>query len=534
MAVVQISKIQLRRGQKNSQSGIPQLSSAEMAWAVDTQELFIGNGSVAEGAPYVGNTKVLTENDNILDLISGYRFASNDISIINSVLRSLQTKLDESVSVADYGAVGDGISDSVPAFEKAFTELFRNNDLKYRKVLLVPNGNYFFSRDLEIPSNAVIKGETEENVKLIFGANNIRLITEQGTGFSSFSSTDRPQNIKVYNLTISRTIGQTDLSGLRNGLFENVTFQGIFELETGVSSIETEPAAVFWNNISPTKGIVVTDLIFKNCTFQSNSISIKCLQRVSENTNVDFDNCKFFVNNTSVFVDGIVGQLTSWEFRNCVFEEIVNQAIKTTYGRNTLVKDCQFKNCGNGTNEPNNPVTSIISFGESTSNLVIDCFFDRPQAANIDKPRDTPVVTEVLNANLVKITNKISANIFKSDTFIPLTRVSVENKFTIINYFLRLGDHNRVGQLHLSVDEDLLSVSITDSYQYSAPTVDDVNNGGRIMTNFQFGAELVDTSAAGIDTVLITYQNNENVGGEGKITFDIAYGNTARTILPFA
>jgi hypothetical protein len=67
MAVVQISKIQQRRGQKLL-SGMPQLSSAELAWAVDTQELFIGNGSVTEGAPYVGNTRVLTEHDNILEL----------------------------------------------------------------------------------------------------------------------------------------------------------------------------------------------------------------------------------------------------------------------------------------------------------------------------------------------------------------------------------------------------------------------------------------------------------------------------------
>ena len=67
MAVVQISKIQIRRGKKNSDSGVPQLSSAELAWAVDTQELFIGNGSVEEGAPQVGNTKILTNNDNILE-----------------------------------------------------------------------------------------------------------------------------------------------------------------------------------------------------------------------------------------------------------------------------------------------------------------------------------------------------------------------------------------------------------------------------------------------------------------------------------
>ena len=61
MAVVQISRIQIRRGKKNAGTGLPQLASGEFGWAVDSQELFIGNGSVAEGAPYVGNTKLLSE-----------------------------------------------------------------------------------------------------------------------------------------------------------------------------------------------------------------------------------------------------------------------------------------------------------------------------------------------------------------------------------------------------------------------------------------------------------------------------------------
>jgi hypothetical protein len=140
MAVVQISKIQVRRGKKNSNSGIPQLSSAELAWAVDSQELYIGNGSVAEGAPYVGNTKILTEHDNILELASSYRFASDDISVYRSVSRQLQGKLDEYVSVLDYGAIPDGSTDCTDAFETAFTELFRNANNNYKKELIIPNG----------------------------------------------------------------------------------------------------------------------------------------------------------------------------------------------------------------------------------------------------------------------------------------------------------------------------------------------------------------------------------------------------------
>ena len=80
MAVVQISRIQLRRGRKLV-TGIPQLASGELAWAIDTQELFIGNGAVSEGAPAVGNTKVLTEHDSILDLLEQYQYKPNDTDI---------------------------------------------------------------------------------------------------------------------------------------------------------------------------------------------------------------------------------------------------------------------------------------------------------------------------------------------------------------------------------------------------------------------------------------------------------------------
>jgi hypothetical protein len=41
VAVVQISRIQVRRGKKG-QTNLPQLASGELGWAVDSQELYIG------------------------------------------------------------------------------------------------------------------------------------------------------------------------------------------------------------------------------------------------------------------------------------------------------------------------------------------------------------------------------------------------------------------------------------------------------------------------------------------------------------
>lgn len=62
MAIVQISQIKHRHG---VQTDLPQLATAELGWSVDTRKLYIGNGTLAEGAPEVGNTEVLTEFSNL-------------------------------------------------------------------------------------------------------------------------------------------------------------------------------------------------------------------------------------------------------------------------------------------------------------------------------------------------------------------------------------------------------------------------------------------------------------------------------------
>lgn len=236
MAVIQISKIQQRRGQKNLY-GIPQLSSGELAWAVDTQELFIGNGSITEGAPYVGNTKILTEHDNILELANSYTFANDDLSIVHAVPRSLQSKLDEiQVSVLDFGSPTDGSTDCTEAFTRAFEELFQNQNETYRKILLVPNGNYIFTSVLRIPSNVTLRGETRDGVVLFVGATGIEFLSANNTAEFSFSSTDRPENIKIENLTIEYTSGQTVLTGVKDTVFTNVKWMSGYYLGETVST----------------------------------------------------------------------------------------------------------------------------------------------------------------------------------------------------------------------------------------------------------------------------------------------------------
>ncbi len=537
MAVVQISKIQVRRGRKNSVNGtIPTLSSAEFAWAVDTQELFIGNGSVAEGAPYVGNTKILTEHDNILELASSYRFASDDISFYSSVPRSLQSKIDETVSVLDFGAVPDGSTDCTDAFETAFTALFRSVDQKYRKTLLIPNGHYLFTRDLQIPSFAKIKGETRAGARLLMGVNNIRLLTATGSNISEFSDTNRPESIEVSNLTINRSTGQTTLTGLIGGKFHDVTWAGEYDTTDITQPASTDlpvvPSAVFWQNAFA--DTVLTDTEFVGCSFEGNSLGIKCLQTIFAESNIKFTECKFFNSYTGVFVQAVPGQPTAWSFKDCEFDQVYYQAFRSTQGRKTEFNRCKFTRCGNGNNTPDTPITNVIYFGDDLGNIVLDCSFDRQQQAGIVTTTSTISIAEVYNSNLTVMNDKIRSPIFTYDSLgKPLMVLSAFHRFIYINYILRLGEYSRIGKLSLSINDSLTKVSITDHYQYSDTTIS--SQGGLIMTGFEFGAELLSNGAftrdnvlsdstQTIDTVAIVYKNPTLTGLPGDIVFDVSYG----------
>lgn len=531
MAVVQISKIQVRRGQKNSNTGVPQLSSAEFAWAVDTQELFIGNGSVAEGAPYVGNTKILTEHDNILDLASSYQFASTDTSISLSIPRSLQSKLDETVSVADFGAVGDGATDCVIAFQTAFNELFTNTNDIYKKVLLIPNGEYLFTSDLAIPSGVIMRGETQLGAVLNMGANNIRYVTSAGLELVDFNSTNRPQNIYLSNFTIQRTTGQMTISGVGDSKFEDLRFIGDYTLGDPVT-LASAPAAVFWqNDIVATR---VQNILFQRCLFEENDVAIKCLQTDTFETNVKFQDCRFFVADTGIYIEGVNGQGNNWQINDCEFEEIANQAFRSSLGRGTLIQRCKFKNVGNDTNTNSNPNDVMVYFGEKVANVVVACSSDRQQAAGVTSASATASFSEVYNSAGVSFVDKNYSLIFLSDSFIPLAAFSAQNKFTVINYCLRLGEHSRYGQLQIVIGDDLSpaahgsEVSFIDTFGYSPNYL--ISPGGNLMTNFEFtvtkssNTNLDDSTAAVIDTIMLSYKNPISTGATGSISFDVAYG----------
>lgn len=85
MAVVQISRIQLRRG---LQQDLPQLATAEMAWSIDTRQLYIGNGTLSEGAPTTGVTEILTAYS-LISYTSNVAAIASNVAILQQQVAAL-------------------------------------------------------------------------------------------------------------------------------------------------------------------------------------------------------------------------------------------------------------------------------------------------------------------------------------------------------------------------------------------------------------------------------------------------------------
>ena len=127
MAVVQISRITHRSGVSEN---LPQLARGEIGLAVDTRQLYIGNGGA--NAPTTENLEILTNRSDIIILADTYTYSDAQIgfsaqtgtSASIPIARSLQNKLDDFASVRDFGAIGDGATDDTDAINRALYELF--------------------------------------------------------------------------------------------------------------------------------------------------------------------------------------------------------------------------------------------------------------------------------------------------------------------------------------------------------------------------------------------------------------------------
>ena len=173
MAIRRISRIQHRRGLKSDLP--PKLQEGEIGWCLDTRELFIGNND-AFGA----NTQILTQWTPGDQLKHAYQGSTGVPAL--SVDRTIGAKIDDVVSVKDYGAKGNGVDDDHQAIQNAILDRYAKSaangfsPLSGYVTIWLPAGTYRITDGLDLYPFVRLQGEGPNRTKIILDSQTVRYV----------------------------------------------------------------------------------------------------------------------------------------------------------------------------------------------------------------------------------------------------------------------------------------------------------------------------------------------------------------------
>jgi len=540
VAVVQISRIQIRRGQKNQNEGLPQLASGELAWAIDTQELFIGNGSLSEGAPAVGNSKILTQSDDLFELAATYIYKQGIVqtggSITNPISRSLQARLDDTVSIRAFGATGDNIQDATPIIQRAIDNLYLTQSSLQEKSRVVINfepGVYTVHNTIFIPPYTTIIGAGPEKTIIqmaddaplnapVFKTRNDATGIDADTQFINSA-----RQIRIQGLTIKNN---SDYAGLhaescRDSIFEDLHIIGPYALGDAI-----QPANAL--GISTGVGIILDSLseavrssnnIFEKCKISGWSYGVSGNQSISNNifNNCEFDTLGEGVNFGSWFLSD--GKPNNNTIKNSRFTNIYRMAISIAKGTfNQSIKN-YFRDVGNEGGSEFTAMHPIIKFQEVSNQITNDYFYrtDALSQTNFNVV-DRPYIPEVLGPCHYIDT-------FTREAIIPDTQIAHNllklpagyDQSYVIHYYLANGNDSfhRIGQLNILCETTgSLQASIVDEYEHlGVGAFDDQDN--YIDIDIKFDAVFVNDGTNEAPVYSLYLQSTTGVSVQNQSTF---------------
>jgi len=526
MAVVSISRIQVRRGRKLEGTGLPQLASGEFGWAVDTQELYIGNGSVAEGAPLVGNTKILTENDNILAFASLYEYKAGSLitgfDANNPIQRTIQERLDESVTVKSFGATGNG-TDQTAQLQRAINQLFDRQGAPFntgaRMVLEINAGDYLISDTITLPPNCVLKGAGKGRT----------VITKNtpGPAFQTVTATNgntaSPGNVDVQGLTLLLNSASGFLiESCTNSVFKDIEVSGEWSLGDG------EDLDLYGFKLESVSQ-ETKDNVFDDIKMNGVSEGFYSVYDVNNNKiiNSDFAECNraiSFGQSMTIGADRKKEGPSRNLIQNNVFDLISDSAILIETGDNNLLESNKFYTVGyNYTNDvfdKRDPIAPVVECGVDTKgNTSVSDWFERTQEYALGALYNTfvPYVAEIKGP--VHFTNSFVNRLDIQQITQPATLIKLPAEETgniKIEYVYKSGEYNsiRKGTLDILVDPTTISKTLTDEYSFAG------NNA--IEEQLEFGAELFDENNDGaIDSIGISVLNL-SFNDQAELSFSIS------------
>ena len=540
MAIIQISRIQVRRGQKNQGSGLPQLASGELGWAIDTRELYIGNGSVSEGSPAVGNTKLLTEHDDIFSLSNTYTYKQGSniqtgTSTVSPITRNLQARLDDTVSVRSFGLLGDASQDVTTALQRAIDQLFLNTSFsgeKSRVTLVMDPGIYTISNTIYLPSFVTIQGAGPERTLIKQTANATMFATVNNTstpGTYAANSTDtfntQAREIRLHGLTLQHQGNgiALDLQNCRDSIFSQCEFIGNWNTGESIPTAYTANVGVRLSSLS--SAVSSNDNKFVDCKFGNWAFGVLSNYDIERNT---ISKCEFIENgHGAVFgVDmalGSSGQVTgprNTVIESSYFHNISRYGIWLENGQNTISRDNHFSSVGNEGGNEGQPQYSIIKYTKDTNQSIND-FFTRTENLSYDK-NNLNIMTSVAYKPEIQGNYTAQFSQLHKLSFVAgsspgntLFRLPFDSKQTHkIKYHITntTASIAKTGVLTISSETgSAQSLSVSDEYDFAGSSGED---------DVQFTASLADYNSDSVnDTIVIKIINL--LGSSSNIQFTI-------------
>jgi hypothetical protein len=384
MAVTQIAKIQVRRGLSQD---LGLLASGEIAWAIDTQRLYIGNGTFEEGAPISGKTEIITSNytgniDQVLGLYT-YKGAEGGYQVVtgidanNDITRSYQNKIDDFVNLRDYGAVGNGLVDDSRAIQRCIDETYNRQQIdtapRTRRAIRCSAGVYRLSRELRIPPYAVFIAEGSATFLQVGPEANCvaRLTTSAGEDPAGVVTGNYPDQIVFHGVGFEsdRDIDLLHIDGATNCRFESVSFVGPNFADNTDGTVLGAAGVHISSSASTTNKITFSGCRFSGLTYAA------FVDADVETSEILFDDCKFVDLFQTVHV--IAGQVAPRGVRitNSRIENIFSSAIYGGMGVSGIVSAFNtYINVGNQGGDDTTPVVPVILFQADNNYSIADVF----------------------------------------------------------------------------------------------------------------------------------------------------------------